>query len=70
MWFLESVTKGNHINPQNCIVVDLFSESYSSAPSRTQRRKKRIEDACFEISDRWDTLAYRLGRRDRFGDAA
>jgi hypothetical protein len=60
-WYAEQ-NYGNStaIDPAKCTVVDIFAETFSIAPKTTIRRKKKIQDTCEEISDRWDALAQRL----------
>jgi hypothetical protein len=69
-WFTEQNFGNNgDIDPKHCKVVDVFAETFSSAPKSTIRRKKSVQDTCQEISDRWEALANRLGHSG-FGKAA
>ena len=56
LWkFLEET---QNLKPLNrlCVVIDIFSNSYKSAPRAYKQRMQHIEDACFEISRAWNEL--------------
>ena len=53
----EKVAKKNEIpETRYCISIDVFSNSYETAPKSFLRRRNNIADACTEIDLWWDKV--------------
>lgn len=60
-WYLEEeLAISGTAKSEICIVYDIFAKKAFFAPPAFQQRRKLIQAACVEISDRWDSIEGRL----------
>lgn len=44
------------LNPENCIVIDIFANQIHTTPKNTKRILDQLRACCAEIADRWDKI--------------